>query len=199
MPVIEVHLLEGYNASEHRRLGEALTDATRLVVPASPELITVMIHEMPTDNYYRGRTTRAPAAALPDPCKIVLQFLDYLGSRDLDKARELISDDFEMLFPGASAMRDLQMLVDWSKPRYKSITKKIDCTEAMHSPHDETVVYCRGTLSGVWPDGSHFSDIRFIDRFELINGKISKQEVWNDLAEVKLNQSTMSVINETAK
>jgi len=185
MPVIEVHLLEGYNASERRRLGEALTDATRMVVPAPAELVTVMIHEMHADNYYRGRTTRTPAAALPDPCEIVLQFLDYLGSRDLVKARELTSDDFEMLFPGAPPMHDLQMLVDWSKPRYKSIKKHINCTEAMHSKGDETVVYCRGTLEGVWPDGSHFSDIRFIDRFELINGKITKQEVWNDLAEAK--------------
>jgi len=194
MPVIEVHLLEGYNASEHRRLGEALTDATRMVVPASPELITVMIHEMPADNYYRGRTTRKPASALPDPCEIVLRFLDHLGSRDLDKARTLVSADFEMLFPGAPAMHDLQMLVDWSKPRYQSIKKQIDSTEAMHSAGDEIIVYCRGTLSGVWPDGSHFSDIRFIDRFELINGIISKQEVWNDLAEVKHS----TVIDETA-
>lgn len=185
MPVIEVHLLEGYSACERRRLGEALTDATRMVVPASPELITVIFHEMAAENYYRGRTTRVPAAALPDPCDIVLRFLDHLGARDLDKARALISDDFEMLFPGAPSMRDLEALVTWSKPRYKSIEKQIMRTEAMHSPGDETIVYCHGTLAGVWPDGSHFSDIRFIDRFELINGKITKQEVWNDLAEAK--------------
>ena len=29
--------------------------------------------------------------------------------------------------------------------------------------------------------------IRFIDRFEVIDGKITKQDVWNDMAEVRAN------------
>jgi hypothetical protein len=41
---------------------------------------------------------------------------------------------------------------------------------------------CHGTLSGEWPDGSAFSDIRFLDRFELRSGKLTRQQVWNDLA-----------------
>ena len=47
-------------------------------------------------------------------------------------------------------------------------------------------VYCRGRLAGVWPDGTPFDGIRFIDRFELADGIrfIGRQEVWNDLAEV---------------
>ncbi|MFK7854887.1 MAG: hypothetical protein AB8B79_12265, partial [Granulosicoccus sp.] len=47
----------------------------------------------------------------------------------------------------------------------------------------DTVVYCHGTLSGVWTDSSTFSGIRFVDRFVLSGGLIQSQYVWNDLAE----------------
>ncbi|MFT4726273.1 MAG: 4-oxalocrotonate tautomerase family enzyme [Granulosicoccus sp.] len=185
MPVLEVHLLEGYSPDERRRLAESLTDATRMVVPAPADAVTVVIHEMPADNYYRGRTTRQGAAALPDPCAITLAFLDALGSRAQKTAQSFLAADFSMHFPGAEPMFDLQELVEWSKPRYSSIEKHIEGTEAFGSSDGVTVVYCRGSLSGVWADGSSFEGIRFIDRFELVGGKIQRQEVWNDLSEAQ--------------
>lgn len=185
MPVIEVHLLEGYEPDDRRRLGESLTDAVRLIIPAPPEAVTVMLHEMPQDNYYRGRTTRNPAAALPDPCALIEQFLSHLASRDLAKAGEFLSDTVVMQFPGSKAMHKLEEVIEWSKPRYRSIAKQIQGTEAFQSAGDEAVVFSRGTLSGQWPDGSTFEGVRFIDRFELINGKITRQDVWNDLAEAR--------------
>lgn len=184
MPVIECHLLQGYTAEAKKRLGEALTDATRLVVPAPAELVTVMIHEMPPSSYYRGRATRTPAVALPDPCVIVEQFLKHLGNRELDAARQYAGSDFVMFFPATGAMRSFEELIEWSRTRYQHIEKTISGLEAMHSGSDETVVYCRGTLSGTWTDGAAFKGVRFIDRFELVGGKITKQEVWNDLGEV---------------
>ena len=48
MPTVELHVLQGYGPDEKRRLGEALTDAVRFIVPAPAEAITVMIHEMNT-------------------------------------------------------------------------------------------------------------------------------------------------------
>ena len=48
MPVVELHILEGYNSEEKQRLGEALTDAVRFVVPASPELVTILIRDRPS-------------------------------------------------------------------------------------------------------------------------------------------------------
>lgn len=189
MPVLEVHLLEGYSSDERRRLAESLTDATRMVVPAPAEAVTVVIHEMANANYYRGRTTRQGAAALPDPCAIVLAFLESLGSRDLHKAQSFLAKDFSMHFPGAEPMFELQELVEWAKPRYASIEKHIEGTEAFGSSEEATVVYCRGSLSGVWTDGSSFEGIRFIDRFELVDGSIQRQEVWNDLGEIQCNKA----------
>jgi len=186
MPVIEVHLLEGYAAQERQRLGEALTDATRLVVPAPADAITVMFHEMHASSYYRGRTTRTPAPALPDPSAQVHQFLDCLSRRDLDAARRFLADGYSLHFPGADAMYSLDELIQWSSSRYRTITKTFDNTECFGDAQGRTVVYCTGSLSGEWPDGSTFTGIRFIDRFELSAGKITRQEVWNDLAESRL-------------
>lgn len=183
MPVVEVHLLEGYGAEDRRRLSENITDAVRMVVPAPSDSVTIMLHEMPRDNYYRGRTTRTPAAALPDPCTIVEQFLTHLAASDIASAMVFLSDKFVMQFPGSLPMNQLSELMTWSRPRYRSITRKIHGSEALRSAGDETVVFCRGTLSGEWPDGSTFADVRFVDRFELIDGLITRQDVWNDLAE----------------
>ena len=36
-----------------------------------------------------------------------------------------------------------------------------------------------------WLDGSEFKNIRFIDRFEVVKGKLQRQDVWNDLAEIR--------------
>ena len=122
MPIVELHLLQGYDAADKRRLGQALTDAVRFVVPAAPELITIMIHEMVPENYYRGRTARSPAPALPDPAQTVRTYLQAMEKRDLDTARQLLGDGFVMQFPGAQAMTGLEELIEWAAPRYRYVT-----------------------------------------------------------------------------
>lgn len=183
MPIVELHLLEGYDAEDKQRLGTALTDAVTLVVPAPPEAVTVMIHEMPKDRYYRGGEQRTGAAALPDPAKLVRQYLQSMEARDLPAAQAMLGEGFVMQFPGAAPMTDLSELLSWAKPRYQSVTKAYEGFDVAAS--QGAVVYCRGTLRGVWPDGSAFEGIRFIDRFELQGGKITRQDVWNDIAEVR--------------
>ena len=85
MPIVDLRLIEGYNASDKRRLGEAITDAIRFVIPAPAELVTVMIHDLPEENYYRGRRIRTPASAKLDPCEPVKNYLTAMEVRDLKK------------------------------------------------------------------------------------------------------------------
>ncbi|MDP4069528.1 hypothetical protein IMCC1933_31110 [Rhodobacteraceae bacterium IMCC1933] len=92
-----------------------------------------------------------------------------------------------MSFPGTGPMKTLDALIQWSKPRYKFVTKTYEGFDALQSPDDASIVYCRGTLQGEYHDGSWFEGIRFIDRFEVVDGKITKQDVWNDMAEVRAN------------
>ena len=182
MPVVEIHLLEGYGEAEKARLGRALTDAVRFVVPAPPEAITVMMHEMPATDYFRGGQKRTPAPALAEPCAIVRAFLDAMEARDLDHARTFLGERFEMVFPGSARMSRLEEMAARAGTRYRSVTKRYERFEAFQG-EQAAIVYCFGTLEGEWLDGGAFADIRFIDRFELTGGLITRQDVWNDLAE----------------
>ncbi|MEP3430442.1 MAG: tautomerase family protein [Roseibium sp.] len=185
MPIVELHVLKGYAPDEKRRLCEALTDAVRLVVPAAPDAITVMIHEMASENYARGRKSRTGAPALVDPAEIVRRYLQAMEVRDIERAQAMLGDGFTMRFPGTAPISQLQELIDWAKPRYRFVKKTYDGFDAMQSPGSVALVYCRGLLSGEWPDGTAFDGVRFIDRFEIESGKITRQDVWNDIAEVK--------------
>lgn len=183
MPVIELHLLEGYADAEKSRLCKALTDAVRIVLPAAPDAVTVLIHEMAPSAYMRGRRHRTPAAALPSPDNIVRAFLAAMEARDLPLAQSMLGKGFTMKFPGSGPIHSFEAFLVWAKPRYRFVTKTYEGFDALQSPGPEAIVYCRGTLSGQWPDGTPFEGIRFIDRFELKEGRITRQEVWNDLAE----------------
>jgi len=187
MPVIECHVMQGYADADKSRLCEALTHAVRIVVPARPEAITVLVHELSPSGYMRGGEHRTPAPALPDPSDTVRRFLTAMEARDLDTARNMLGAGFQMIFPGTAPMTTLEQLIDWAKPRYQHVTKTYDGFDAMQSPHNHAIVYCRGALSGVWPDGTPFDGIRFIDRFEVTGGLLTRQDVWNDIAEVKAN------------
>ena len=184
MPIVEAHILEGYTADEKSRLTTALTNAVRFVVPAPDEAITVLLHEYGAQAYARGGRHRQPAPALPDPITIVTGYLKAMEARDLDAAQSALAPDFRMTFPGTSSMTSLTELITWAKDRYRFVNKTMDGVEAFHA-NGVAIVYTRGTLSGEWPDGSAFEGIRFIDRFEVSDGKIVKQDVWNDIAEVR--------------
>lgn len=184
MPVVEVHVLQGYAPDAKSRLSSALTQAVRFVVPAPDEAITVMMHEHPPENYARGGTSRTPAPALPDPAVLVRDYLRLMEARDLPAAQAMLAEGFEMVFPGTAPMTRLDDLVAWAAPRYRFVTKTYDAGEAFQG-EGAAVVYTRGTLSGAWPDGTPFEGIRFVDRFEVTQGRISRQDVWNDIAEVR--------------
>lgn len=184
MPVVEIHLIEGYDDNTKARLGQALTDAVRQVVPADPDAVTILTHEVAASGYMRGGKPRKPAPALPDPRTIVHDYLAAMERRDLTGAEQFLGAGFHMTFPGGVHMTRLSELVDWAKGRYRSVTKTYDGFDVAGGDTGARV-YCFGTLSGEWPDGTAFDGIRFVDRFELQGGLITRQDVWNDLAEVR--------------
>jgi len=82
-------------------------------------------------------------------------------------------------------MRDLDELIGWAKDRYTSVGKTYERFDVAPG-EDGVAVYCYGMLAGEWLDGSKFSDIRFIDRFTVRDGKLVDQRVWNDVGETML-------------
>ena len=187
MPIVTVKLLEGYDADTRGRLGSQVTNAVRSVVAAPAEAVTVIIEEMARENYLRGGEHRTPGPPLPDPARIVHDFLAAMEARDLDKAKGFLGEGFEMVFPGDARMTTLEELVAFAGPRYRFVKKTYERFDAVPGG-DVAIVYCFGTLHGEWPDGAVFSGIRFIDRFEITDGRITRQQVWNDIAEVVARQ-----------
>lgn len=179
MPIVTLQLLQGYDAAVKERLGNAVTETVRAIVPAAPEAVTVIIQEIPPENYMRGGTSRPPAPALPDPSLVVRAFLEAMEARDLARASVFLGDDFVMTFPGGVRLQRLEELVEWARPRYRFVRKSYERFDAAGG-----VVYCFGTLTGEWNNGTAFDGIRFIDRFELAGGLIVRQDVWNDMGEV---------------
>ena len=184
MPIVEVQLIDGYGDDAKHRLGQALTAAVQTVVPAPPEAITILMHEIAPSAYMRGGTRRTPAPALHDPVALVRGFLDAMEARDLDAAQACLAEGFHMTFPSGKKMTALSDLVEWSKTRYGFVRKtytRFDVAPSLEGPS----VYCYGTLAGKWLDGSAFEGIRFIDRFSVRGDKLADQQVWNDMAEVR--------------
>ena len=111
-------------------------------------------------------------------------FLTKMEARDLDAARSHLSEDFSMTFPGPARFTELEELIAWARARYRSASKTYEGFDTAYHGTRSTV-FCYGTLSGTWLDGTAFSGVRFIDRFELEGETITSQMVWNDLAEAK--------------
>ena len=111
-------------------------------------------------------------------------FLAALEARDLAAAQAHLHPEVEMVFPGGVAFRRLEELIDWARPRYRDVAKRV---ERIDVAADVKTAFAQGTLYGHWPDGMAFEGIRFADWFEFEGGLIRRQQVWNDLAENRSN------------
>lgn len=180
MPVIRTTLIEGYDDQTRTRLAERLTDAVRATIAAPLDGITVVIEEVKPTSYMRGRAARTPGKTLPSPAEVVRTFLAAMEERDLERARGMLADGFTMTFPGGARFSTLEELVAWGRQRYRFVRKSYEAFDECFGGAG-MVVYCSGTLSGEWPDGTAFGGIRFIDRFEVDAGKLVDQKVWNDM------------------
>lgn len=111
----------------------------------------------------------------------VRAFLSAMEARDLASAERYLADDAVMQFPGAPSMQRLSEVVEWARTRYRSVSKTFHAVDQCVYP-THCVVVCHGELAVEWLDGSTSTGVRFIDRFEITEGLITRQDVWNDLA-----------------
>ena len=181
MPVLNVTLLKGYDLETRKTLCQALTSAVQQVIAAPPEAIVVCLQELDEGNYARGGIARSGGTSWRAPADIVQSFLAAMQARDLEKAKTYLAPDFEMTFPGNATMTRLEDLVEFSRRRYKFVHKTFASFDTSWQA-DLVVVHCHGTLSGEGLDGQRFEGVRFIDRFEIRQGLLYRQQVWNDLA-----------------
>lgn len=117
-----------------------------------------------------------------DAIATVRRYLDAMEARDLATARAMLAPDFQMVFPGGAKFTALEDLIVWAKPRYKFVRKVYSRYDAAPAT-DGIAVTCFGTLEGAWHDSRLFSGIRFCDWFLVRDGRLVRQEVWNDMGE----------------
>ena len=179
MPVISITLLPGYPKDVQERLVQRIAIAARSVISAAPAGTTVFVNEAST--YQRdSQVFTMGGSSRPVASELVLSFLTSMQERNLDQAKKFLAPNFSMCFPSGVRMTQLHELIQWGQSRYKSIEKIFETIDECWTG-DGAVVFCSGTLSGVFNDDKSFEKIRFIDRFEVVDGLIVKQDVWNDL------------------
>ena len=180
MPVIAITLLPGYSKEAEIKIVGRVAQAVQSVIAAPAAGTVVFVNHANT--YQRDdKVLAAGNAERVDAAELVRHFLDCMQNRDLVAASALLAPDFAMRFPGSPVLHRLEELVEFSRGRYRNVSKIYERFDPTWTDSG-AIVYCFGTLYGNWLDGSSFEGIRFIDRFEVTKGMISRQDVWNDLA-----------------
>lgn len=121
-------------------------------------------------------TTEHPAV------QIVRDFLAASMAPDPVLAATYMAAGVKITFTGKREMPDPQAITAFNGGRYRWVKKALGQFDWMDRG-DVVVVYANGTLYGEWPDGKAFAGNRYLDRYEVREGKITHMDVWNDSAE----------------
>ena len=137
-----------------------------------------MMHDAPS-------SITAKATALPyDPAALVDEYLRVLMIPDPTAARRFVSPELKIRFTGGREMSDPAQCAAFNAGRYGWVKKRFEGTEVVAGASlEQAIVYNRGTLYGVWPDGQAFEGNRYVDRYVIRHGLIVQMDVWNDSAE----------------
>lgn len=114
---------------------------------------------------------------------MVTRYLRLCEERKLAEAAEFLAPSVVLISPGGRSFSSLEERTEASKGRYRWVKKDIKAFDVLMEGDGKAVVYCMGTLYGEDPEGKPFFDVRYIDRFIIEDGKITLQEVWNDLGQ----------------
>jgi hypothetical protein len=114
---------------------------------------------------------------------LVKRFLLAMENRDLAAADKMIAREAKIIFPGGKAFKSQQDMVAAARGRYQWIKKHFEQIDTAVLSRERVAVYVMGTLYGLNNFGVNFAGVRYIDRFEVEDGLIISQQVWNDLAE----------------
>ncbi|MEZ2143009.1 nuclear transport factor 2 family protein [Bradyrhizobium sp. DN5] len=126
-------------------------------------------------------TAEAETGSLSD-AEIVKAYLTASMIPDPDAAAAYVAPGTIITFTGGREFDHPRGPTTFNAKRYRWVKKKMDRFDVCPG-HGETIVYSVGTLYGEWKDGTAFEGNRYVDRFVVRNGKITKMDVWNDSAE----------------
>ncbi|WP_182085274.1 nuclear transport factor 2 family protein [Aureimonas sp. ME7] len=117
-----------------------------------------------------------------DDVEIVRAYLDASMVPDPERAATFMAPGCTITFTGGRVFDHPRGPASVNAARYRWVKKRMERFDVAPSD-DRTVVYSIGFLYGEWPDGTPFDGNRYVDRFEVSGGRITKMDVWNDSAE----------------
>lgn len=121
---------------------------------------------------------------MPSAIEVVKKFLDAMGKRDFATMETVIAPNFKMTVTGGSVFTHPREFAAQSKGRQKSAIKTTDRYDEIPTANG-MIVYSIGSMAGEWNNGTSYSGVRYIDRFEVVNGKIADMNVYSDMAEFR--------------
>jgi hypothetical protein len=136
-------------------------------------------------DFYQTDSKGDIAVTQQDAIEIVRKYLEAMLKHDVAIAEKFIHSDAKIVYPGGKVFNAVATLSESSSKKFKTLTKNYERFEGFEQDN-HNVVYVLGTLDGTWPDDTPFAGIRFVDRYEITDGRISMQEVWSDSAEFRL-------------
>lgn len=113
------------------------------------------------------------------PRAVVEEFFDRMADERRDTIAELFADDAVVTLPGArfSGPDAPGEFLAFLAPRYEWAEKEFD--RWLESGAEVVSI---GTLSGVDRAGDAFEGVRYVDVYEVVDGRITRLDIWNDLA-----------------
>ena len=123
--------------------------------------------------------------------EIVTGFMRSMEARNMASDKRCTVAGFNMQFPGALSFTDFAELLAWSRKRYASVRKSFDRIDVAHKDGVD-VVYISGALLGSRLDDTTFRDIRYLDCFDIKDGRIVSQIGRDNRGEARLERSKIA-------
>ncbi|WP_254547028.1 nuclear transport factor 2 family protein [Halomarina pelagica] len=113
------------------------------------------------------------------PREVAEEFFARMEDDRRETVGELFAADAVITVPGArfDGPDAADALLEHLAPRYDWAAKRFD-----RWIETDTEVVSIGTLYGVDGDGEEFSGVRYVDVYEVEDGRIRRVDIWNDLA-----------------
>lgn len=121
---------------------------------------------------------------MPSAVDVVKTFLDAMGKRDFAAMETVMAPNFKMTVTGGSVFSHPREFAAQSRGRQKSAIKTTDRYDEIPTATG-AIVYSIGSMAGEWNNGTTYQGVRYIDRFEIVNGKIADMNVYSDMSEFR--------------
>lgn len=119
-----------------------------------------------------------------DGVLVVERFLEAMRARDLSVAATYWGPVVDIVAVGGSRYDSLGAFVARSADRYESVAKR-SIFRQQWTDGEFVRVLNQGELYGRLADGTEFDGVRYVDLFTLVEGRICRQEIFNDFGSVE--------------